>query len=82
MASATDSVMEPYTSGRIALRPRVTVNELAVAVRIHPETVRRYYREGRISGARVGQTITFSAEDVAAFLSDLGITNVVLLDSA
>ena len=43
MASATDSVMEPYTSGRIALRPRVTVNELAVAVRIHPETVRRYY---------------------------------------
>lgn len=75
MASTTDS------RGRIALRPRVTVNELAVALRCNPETVRRYWREGRIPGARVGNAVTFAAEDVEKFLNDNGIDNVVMLEA-
>ena len=79
MAPVLGSVVEPRTAGRITLRPRVTIEELATALRCHPETVRRYYRAGDIEGARLGGSITFAAEDVAAFLVRNGITNIAMV---
>ena len=70
------------TRGQIVLQPRVTVDELAYAIRKHPETIRRYYRQGTIPGANIGGTITFAAADVADFLVGNGILNVVLADPA
>jgi excisionase family DNA binding protein len=66
--------------GRIVLKPRVTVTELAEALRCHPETVRRHWRVGNIPGSKLGGGLTFAAADVADFLAVNGITNVILVD--
>jgi hypothetical protein len=41
------------------VRVLLDANELGAAVGLHPETVRRMHREGRIPGLRVGRTVKY-----------------------
>lgn len=40
----------------------LTVNEAAVALRLHPDTVRRHLRNGTIAGVRIGGVWRVPAE--------------------
>lgn len=42
----------------------LNVNELAEVLRCHPETIRKYAREGRIPSGRIGRTYRFPIEVV------------------
>ena len=54
-----------------------TVQEIAVMLRITPQTVRTYIKEGRLKGKRIGRPILITQESLNAFLepsySDKGI---------
>ena len=54
-----------------------TVQEIAVMLRITPQTVRTYIKEGRLKGKRIGRPILITQESLSAFLepsfSDRGI---------
>ena len=45
-----------------------TVRELADLLRIDPMTVRRLEWSGKLRGLRVGRSLRFTREDVAAFV--------------
>jgi excisionase family DNA binding protein len=45
-----------------------TGEEVSAALRVHRGTLRRWRREGRIIGIRVGRQWLYRPEDVAAFL--------------
>ena len=45
-----------------------TVQEIAVMLRITPQTVRTYIKEGRLKGKRIGRPILITEESLSAFL--------------
>lgn len=44
-----------------------TVNQAAIALKIHPLTVRRYIKEGKLKAYRAGGNIRISINDLRAF---------------
>lgn len=44
-----------------------TVNQTAIALKVHPLTVRRYIKEGKLKAYRVGGNIRISLNDLKAF---------------
>lgn len=47
-----------------------TVNQAAVALKVHPLTVRRYIREGKLKAVRVGGNVRVAVNDLRAFVQD------------
>lgn len=46
----------------------LTVNEVAERLRIHPITVRRHIKAGRLRAVRVGRSVRIREADVGAFM--------------
>lgn len=44
-----------------------TINQAAIALKIHPLTVRRYIKEGKLKAYRVGGNIRITLNDLRAF---------------
>jgi excisionase family DNA binding protein len=44
-----------------------TVDEIAEMIKIHPKTVQRYIREGRLKAAKVGKSWRVSGHDLSTF---------------
>lgn len=44
-----------------------TVNQAAIILKVHPLTVRRYIKEGKVKAYRVGGNIRISVNDLRAF---------------
>lgn len=63
------------TGNRRAVRVPVvlTTVEAAAILRWNPQSVTRAYREGRISGGRVGKRLLLTGESIAAYLTERGI---------
>ncbi len=44
-----------------------TVNQTAIALKVHPLTIRRYLKEGKLKAFRVGGNIRIAVQDLRAF---------------
>lgn len=44
-----------------------TINQTAIALKVHPLTVRRYIKEGKLKAYRVGGNIRVSVNDLRLF---------------
>ncbi len=44
-----------------------TINQTAIALKVHPLTVRRYIKEGKLKAYRAGGNIRISVNDLRAF---------------
>ena len=42
----------------------LTLGEVAKRINVHPETVRRWLKEGRIRGIRIGRDWRFDPDDI------------------
>lgn len=51
-----------------------TVEEVAEALGVHGETVRRWVREGRLAAARWGGRLHFTAESIRRFQAESAVT--------
>jgi len=49
----------------------MTVEEVAAYLKIHPEVVRRWLREKRLLGIKVGKEWRIAKEDLDKYLEDL-----------
>lgn len=49
----------------------LTVNQTAIILKVHPLTVRRYIREGKISAVKVAGNIRISNSSIDSFIQDL-----------
>lgn len=47
-----------------------TVNQTAIALKVHPLTVRRYIKEGKLKAIRVGGNVRIALNDLRAFTQD------------
>jgi len=47
-----------------------TVNQTATALKVHPLTVRRYIKEGKLKAVRVGGNVRISLNELRAFTQD------------
>lgn len=47
-----------------------TVNQTAIALKVHPLTVRRYIKEGKLKAVRVGGNVRIALNDLRAFTQD------------
>lgn len=47
-----------------------TVNQAAIALKVHPLTVRRYIKEGKLKAIRVGGSIRIALNDLRSFMQD------------
>lgn len=54
----------------------LTVKEAAKKLRIHPETVRRFIREKKIKGYKVGKSILLKQNDMDSFVSKCISVNI------
>lgn len=52
----------------------LTVSEVAHQLKVNPETVRRWAREGKVPAQRIGNMLFFTAEDVASHIAKAGNT--------
>jgi len=48
----------------------MTSEEVAQLLRVKVTTVRRWYREGKLPGARLGKAIRFRRDDVERWVND------------
>lgn len=46
----------------------LNINEAATVLRVHPETLRRFIREGRISAYKIGRRKLISKEEMEKFI--------------
>ena len=44
-----------------------TVNQAAIALKVHPLTIRRYIKEGKLKAYRVGGNVRISVNDLRSF---------------
>lgn len=44
-----------------------TVNQAAITLKVHPLTIRRYIKEGKLKALRVGGNIRISVNDLRSF---------------
>lgn len=47
-----------------------TVNQTAISLKVHPLTVRRYIKEGKLKAIRVGGNIRIALNDLRSFTQD------------
>ena len=47
-----------------------TINQTAIVLKVHPLTVRRYIKEGKLKAYRVGGNIRISVNDLRAFMQN------------
>lgn len=47
-----------------------TVNQAAIALKVHSLTVRRYIKEGKLKAVRVGGNVRIALNDLRAFTQD------------
>lgn len=47
-----------------------TVDELAKLLKLHPETIRRYLKKGKIEASKMGKRYRISDEDLKRFLEE------------
>lgn len=47
-----------------------TVNQTAIILKVHPLTVRRYLKEGKLKAYRVGGNIRISVSDLRSFMQN------------
>ena len=66
--SLPDHRIEELMSNLAALTP----NEVAEACGVHPETVRRWLREGQLRGAKIGHEYRISRREVSRFWRERG----------
>lgn len=57
-----------------------TINELADFLRVSTRTIRRYIKEGKITGFKVGQAWRFSDDEVARYIQELQESTSVNID--
>ena len=50
----------------------MTINEAAEVCGVHPETVRRWVREGKLRGAKIGHEYRVSRREVSLFWRERG----------
>lgn len=53
-----------------------TVDEVADFLRVSPRTIRRYIKDGKLNGFKVGQAWRFSDTEVARFIQERQATSV------
>lgn len=56
--------------GGAALAPLLTCSEVGAMLRLHPKTVERWAREGRLTCYRVGGRVLFDPGGVASWLQE------------
>jgi excisionase family DNA binding protein len=49
--------------------PLLTLNEAASFLKVHPETIRRWFLKKGLKGLKFGRTLRFRKEDLIAHLS-------------
>lgn len=64
----------------VAVPVVLTTAEAAAILRWNPQSVTRAYREGRLSGGRVGKRLLLTGESVAAYLTECGIPAEVVAE--
>lgn len=47
-----------------------TVNQAAISLKVHPLTIRRYIKEGKLKAVRVGGNVRISLNNLRAFTQD------------
>lgn len=47
-----------------------TVNQTAISLKVHPLTIRRYIKEGKLKAVRVGGNVRIALNDLRAFTQD------------
>lgn len=47
-----------------------TVKQAGIAVKVHPLTIRRYIKEGKLKAIRVGGAVRIALNDLRAFTQD------------
>lgn len=47
-----------------------TVNQAALVLKVHPLTIRRYIKEGRLKAVKVGGNVRITINDIRAFIQD------------
>lgn len=47
-----------------------TVNQAAIALKVHPLTIRRYIKEGKLKAIRVGGNVRIALNDLRSFTQD------------
>lgn len=47
-----------------------TINQAAIALKVHPLTVRRYIKEGKLKAVRVGGNIRITLNELRSFTQD------------
>lgn len=47
-----------------------TVNQAAVFLKVHPLTIRRYIKEGKLRAVRIGGNVRVAVNDLRAFIQD------------
>jgi DNA binding domain, excisionase family len=58
-----------------------TVDEIAALIKIHPKTIQRYIREGRMKANKVGKSWRVSGHDLSAFTEGTNGSDPGLFDS-
>lgn len=54
----------------------LSVEQVAAALRVHVRTVRRYLREGRLKGVRIGKQYRISAADLAQLTGTTAVDQI------
>lgn len=60
-------------AGAVIIPAKIIADEAATLLDLHPQTVRRLVREGKIRGGRVGRSIWLDGNSIAEYLSRAGI---------
>lgn len=55
-----------------------TVNQAAVVLKVHPLTVRRYIKEGKLKAVRIGGNVRVAINELRAFIHDFVVRKPTL----
>lgn len=47
-----------------------TINQTAISLKVHPLTIRRYIKEGKLKAVRVGGNVRIALNELRAFTQD------------